>query len=152
MTEITMSRRRTRIEVHGTPKRREQLLGASFHHRGIAERNLAPWIGIVERDRLHHLFAAGMKSLGALDPAIMRGEYEAERQQASRPRVVRIGVDRPLQRRDRRRLSSRLSRQTWVCARATRFPRVQIIGRLGERAHAFGSQQARLDRRDDAAR
>src|SRR5436190_22817290 len=59
VTEITMSRRRTWIEIDRPAKRSDRLLGAPFHHRQIAERDLSPGIAIIEHDGPNDMLAAG---------------------------------------------------------------------------------------------
>ena len=78
VTEIATGRRRARIELDRAPKCRDRLLGAPFHHGQIAERDLSPWITVVERHRANGVLAAGVQRLAAIDPAHMGGKYQSE--------------------------------------------------------------------------
>src|SRR5205085_12154439 len=66
---IAVRRCRARVEVDGAAERRERPLGAPLHHRPITERDLAPGIAIVERDRPNDMLAALAQSPIAMDPA-----------------------------------------------------------------------------------
>ena len=152
VTEMRVGGRGIRIEIDCPPERRDRFLGAPFHQCPIAERDVPPGIAIVERDRAHGVLAAGEQILLAIDPSHMRGKHQAEPQQASRRRVVRIGLDGAVRaRRSPSRSPPCVMRQTCVCARATSSQAPRSSGGSRQRANALRGQQSRLDCGGDAA-
>src|SRR5947209_516914 len=97
------------------------------------------------------MLAASLQSLVAVDPSIVRGKYQAKSKQASCARIVGVSPNRARQ---------CVARSLIVLARQPpdiglrprhKLPGAEIVGRSCKRPDAFGSQQARLDGRDDTA-
>ena len=66
------------LRLDGAPEGRDRLLGAPFHHRQIAERDLPPGIAIVERDRANGVLAAGVQPWSRSTHPIMGGKHQTE--------------------------------------------------------------------------
>src|SRR5262249_967369 len=66
------------IEGHRLAKRRDRFLGAPFHHRPVAERDVPPGIAVVERDGAYRVVTASQQTLMGADPSHVGREYQAE--------------------------------------------------------------------------
>ena len=113
---------------------------------------MPPGIAIIERDGARVACSRPAKQASlAIDPAHVRGKHQAKPQQASRRRVVRIGLDGPFEGVDRGLIVRLRHAPDMSLGARHKLPGAEIVRRARQGANALRGQQLRFDRRRDAA-
>ena len=151
VAEIAVGCRGTRVEPDRPAKRRDRFFAAFFHQGQIAERDLSPGIAVIDGGRANGVLTTDEQAVIAIDPAHMRREQQAKRQQASRRRVVRMGLNGTFESVDRGLVVGACQTPDMSLRASDQFPGSKIVGGSRKGANGLGREQARFDGGDDAA-